>query len=484
MVVDFRLVLKLLGQALVAVGCLSFIPMAYAYFNELPGGYEFGLTGLVTVGAGVLLTRSRSSSQAGASIRELFLFTALLWITITLMAAVPLYLLVPDLSAGGALFESASGLSTTGATVLDKLESRPQSVLLWRSLLQFIGGIGFVVIAVAVLPNAAMGGMNLFKTESSSFDGSSKITPHVKTMALSFLLWYLLTLVLCSFLYILGGFDPFVAINAAMCTVSTGGMMPLDASMNGASPFIQYTAIVFMFLGSLPFMLIIGSIFGSFSTLLRDQQVRGFCVLALALTLAVYLALILINGYDPERALRVALFNVISIISSTGFALEDFSQWNRFATALFFIVLALGGCSGSTAGGIKIFRMQICFSMFKAQLVKTIHPHQIIEPRFNHKVIDSETLRSVITYLVAYVMVTMLSAALASCLGLELLDAISATTTCLSNIGPVIGQALTPSGNFSALSDSLHVLFACDMIIGRLEILPVLLCLTRLFWRR
>ena len=407
MVINLRLVCKPLSPAIFSLGILSLIPASYALITQTEGSFEFGLSAIISVLISLLLHKAGNKTYNNISLRELFLFTGSLWFIMTVIAAIPFYLVLSDVNLSAAIFESASGLSTTGATVINNLEARPRSILLWRSILQFLGGMGFVVVAVAILPNMAMGGMNIFKTESTSFDGNAKITPHIKTMAMSLLAWYMLTLFLCIFMYILGGYDSWMAINAALCTVSTGGMMPLDASMNGAPPFIHYTCIVFMILGSLPFLLILGSISGSVNTLIKDQQVRGFLLLVMSITLAIAASLILCNNYDLERAVRTALFNVTAILSSTGFNLEDFTAWNQFASITFLIILAVGGCSGSTSGGIKLFRLQICFSMFKIQLIKSIHPHEVLEPRFNRRDIDSDTLRSVITYFVAYIILLM-----------------------------------------------------------------------------
>ncbi len=483
MAVNLKLVCYLLGPAVFWFGIIALTPAIYSVFCFPRGIAGFGGCALAAITLSLILKRAGRGSPKSASIRDLFVFTVMLWCITTILAAVPFAVSLPDMNYASSLFESASALSTTGATAIEQLDLRPRPVLLWRSMLQFFGGIGFVAIAAAVLPAASAGGMNLFRTESSSFDGRTKITPHVKTMALGFLCWYLLTLVLCTFFYVLGGFRPFIALNAALCTVSTGGMMPIDSSMNGVSPFIEYTAIIFMFLGSCPFMLILGSLSGNMLSFFKDQQVRGFFTLCLIVGLSVALSLVVYNGYNPERALRTAFFNVISVLSSTGFGCEDFTAWNPFAAVVFFIILGIGGCSGSTAGGIKIFRLQICYSMLKAQFLKTIHPHIVAEPRFNRRIIDSDTLRSVITFLVAYLMVTAVSAIAASCFGLSITDAFSGTISCLSNIGPVVGIVLTPSSSFASLSDPLHLIFAFDMILGRLEILPVLLCLTRVFWR-
>lgn len=484
MVINLYAVSKLLGPSLIGMAFIGLIPTVYALFTNTEGASSFVVMIVIAFSAGKVLSwLGKKAGQYVVTIRELFLFTASLWVAITLISAIPIYVLLPDVDYAGAIFESASGLSTTGATAINHLDDRPAAILLWRSMLQLMGGIGFVVIAVAVLPQVAMGGMNIFKTESTYFENSNKFTPHMKTMSLAILGWYLVTLVLCTIAFIIGGLDFFMAINAAACTVATGGMMPTDASMNGMSSFVHYSAIVFMFLSSCPFTVIIAGISGNISKLFSDQQVRYYFLFTLFMSLMVAATLYFKNEYDLERAFRVATFNVVSVLSTSGFALEDFTLWNPIATLLFLILLPLGGCSGSTSGGIKIFRLCVFASLFRTQMIKSIHPHRVIYPRFNGHPIDAATIHSIMTFFAAYIVCALISSLTATALGLNITDAITATITCLSNIGPAMGPQLSPSDNFANLDGSLHILFAFDMILGRLEIIPVLLCLTRIFWR-
>lgn len=484
MVINLYAVSKLLGPSLIGMAFIGLIPTVYALFTNTEGASSFVVMIVIAFSAGKVLSwLGKKSGQYVVTIRELFLFTASLWVAITLISAIPIYVLLPDVDYAGAIFESASGLSTTGATAINHLDDRPAAILLWRSMLQLMGGIGFVVIAVAVLPQVAMGGMNIFKTESTYFENSNKFTPHMKTMSLAILGWYLVTFVLCTIAFIIGGLDFFMAINAAACTVATGGMMPTDASMNGMSSFVHYSAIVFMFLSSCPFTVIIAGISGNISKLFSDQQVRYYFLFTLFMSLMVAATLYFKNEYDLERAFRVATFNVVSVLSTSGFALEDFTLWNPIATLLFLILLPLGGCSGSTSGGIKIFRLCVFASLFRTQMIKSIHPHRVIYPRFNGHPIDAATIHSIMTFFAAYIVCALISSLTATALGLNITDAITATITCLSNIGPAMGPQLSPSDNFANLDGSLHILFAFDMILGRLEIIPVLLCLTRIFWR-
>lgn len=490
MVINLFAVCKLLGPTLNVLAVLALIPTLYAFFSHTPGASIFFLMGAMALVIGKLLSfvghygaRKLSAIEMVLTIRELFLFTTCMWLQIALISAIPIYMLLPDVDYVGAFFETASALSTTGATVINHLDTRPPALLLWRSILQLLGGIGFVVIAVAVLPQVAMGGMNIFKTESTYFENSSKFTPHMKTMSLAILGWYLITLTLCTLAYIIGDLDPFMAINAAMCTVATGGMMPVDASMNGMTPFVHYSASLFMFVSSCPFTVIIAGFAGNFHKLYRDQQVRGYFIFTLSLALVITATLFFINNYDLERAFRIALFNVVSTLSSSGFNLEDFTQWNPLATLIFLVILPIGGCAGSTSGGIKFFRLQVCASLLRTQLIKSIHPHRVLSPQFNGHPLDVATVNSIITFIAAYLLMALVSSIIATALGLNIIDAITATLSCLSNIGPAFGPELNPSNNYAGLSNGLYLLFAFDMLLGRLEIIPVILCLTTMFWR-
>jgi len=483
-VIDYRLIAKLLAPALFLFGIVAFIPAIYAFCNDSKALSAFVATGILSLVVAIICRSIGKKAGPNTSLRVLFLFTTSLWIIVSLIAAIPFYYQLPDLSFAQAFYESCSGLSTTGSTVITHISERPQAILLWRGILQYIGGVGFVVLAVVILPISAMGGMSIFKTESYSFDGSAKFTPHLKTMAISLFVWYLAILVLCSFFFVAGGFDLFKAVVTALSTVSTGGMAPMDTQMNGTGPFIQYTTIFFMFLSSCPFLLILASISGSPTLFFKNQQVRGYFLINFTVAVIVGISLICVNEYDFEKAMRIAFFNVISITSTTGFSLEDFTLWNPLASSLFLFILAIGGCSGSTSGGIKTFRLQICFSMLTTQLQKLLHPHIVSEPRFNGKVIDPDTLSSVITFLVSYMIIAMISCVIACSLGLDLGDSITASVSCLSNIGPAMGPTLNPSSDFSKISDPLCILFSLDMILGRLEILPVLLCFTRMFYKR
>ena len=486
MVINWRTVAMLLGPAVYGLGVMALIPAVFSLISRTHELIYFLIVSVscFALGFGLRWLGRRQSLTSDATIRDLFGFTASLWIVATCISAFPFYMMLDELSFAASLFESASGLSTTGATAITGLDQQPRSLLLWRSILQYIGGVGFVMLAVAILPNVSLGGMNIFKTESTSFDSAAKFTPHVKTMALTLLGWYVTLTAACAACYMYGGLDWFTAVNAAMTTIATGGMMPCDAQMNEMGPCVHYAATFFMLLSSCPFLLTFAALVrGQLRALVSDEQVQGLLMLVLCLGLIVSASLVIFNDYDVERALRVGFFNVVSILSTSGFALEDFTAWNNLATLLFFIIMPLGACSGSSSGGIKTFRIQVCFSLFRTQIAKSVHPHLITYPMFNRRPIDSDTLRSLITYIVSYVILMFVSSLAAVVLGLGLTEAFSGTISCLSNIGPAMGPVLGPSGSYAGLSDTVHLLFAFDMIVGRLEILPVLLFLTRTFWK-
>ena len=484
MFINIYAVAKMLGPSLLALAVAAMIPFCYALVNDTSGALSFGVMILATLVLSQFLSYvGTKRTKESLSIRELFLFTTSLWVMVALLAAIPINTMLPELNYANAVFESASALSTTGATTISQLETKPAALLLWRSILQMLGGIGFVVIAVAVLPQAATGGMNIFRTESTSFEDRNKFTPHLKTMSMAILGYYIAVFILCTAAYIIGGMDFFMAINASMCTVATGGMMPLDASMNGFSPFVHYSAAFFMFICSCPFAVVVAGIAGNIHKAWIDQQMRGYFIFTLLASAVITATLMFYNGYDLEHAWRVSIFNITSILSTSGFALEDFTQWNPVATLIFFFILPLGGCSGSTSGGMKFFRLQVAASLFKTQLIKSLHPHRVIEPYFNRHVVDAATMHSIITYFAAYIIVVIVSSLICTMGGLNIIDAISATVTCLSNVGPAIGPELNPSANFAGLHWGIQLIFAFDMLLGRLEIIPVLLLMTRFFWR-
>ena len=364
---------------------------------------------------------------------------------------------------------------------IDRQTIHAPGILLWRSILQWIGGVGIVVMAIMILPLLSVGGMQLFRSESS--DRSEKIVAHPFYLASSIVAVYVVLTAACALGYELAGMSFFDAINHAMTTLSTGGYSTHDASMSFFNqPAIHWVAIVFMAAGSLPFVLYIKSVKGDWLALFRDQQVRGFftMVVVAAIFLTVWLYL---KHWPLLSAIRQAMFNVTSIVTTTGYASDDYTTWGPLPVSVFLILTFLGGCTGSTAGAIKVFRLQIMLLMTREQLWRLLLPSIIFPRRYNGERVSDDIIPSVVAFLAAYIVVTAVITLCLSAFGLDLVTSISATATAIGNVGPGLGHIVGPSGNFASLPDGAKWLLTLAMMLGRLELFTVLVILTPAFWR-
>ncbi|MBU5856883.1 TrkH family potassium uptake protein, partial [Vibrio cholerae O1] len=407
--------------------------------------------------------------------------TSLVWTIASAFAALP-FVFINHISFTDAYFETMSGLTTTGSTVLSGLDDMPPSILLWRSILQWLGGVGFIVMAVAVLPMLNVGGMKLFQTESS--DWSDKSSPRAKTVAKNIVAVYLVLTGLCFLSYIATGMTPFEAINHAFTTLSTGGYSTSDSSMNRFSHGAHWVGTLFMFLGGLPFLLFVQALRKqSARALLKDEQVRGFFWLFMISSLLVAGWLWLKNDYAILDALRVSMFNIVSVVTTTGYGLDDFTAWGALPSTIFAFLLMAGACSGSTSGGIKVFRFQIAMALLKKQLLNLIHPSGIFIQRYNKRPVNEEIIRSVVAFgLTFFITIVVLAGAL-SAMGLDSVTSISGAVTAVANVGPGMGSIIGPTGNFAPLPDAAKWLLSFGMLMGRLEILTILVLFFPAFWR-
>ncbi|KJJ53648.1 potassium transporter TrkH [Vibrio cholerae O1 biovar El Tor] len=415
------------------------------------------------------------------NVRDMFLITSLVWTIASAFAALP-FVFINHISFTDAYFETMSGLTTTGSTVLSGLDDMPPSILLWRSILQWLGGVGFIVMAVAVLPMLNVGGMKLFQTESS--DWSDKSSPRAKTVAKNIVAVYLVLTGLCFLSYIATGMTPFEAINHAFTTLSTGGYSTSDSSMNRFSHGAHWVGTLFMFLGGLPFLLFVQALRKqSARALLKDEQVRGFFWLFMISSLLVAGWLWLKNDYAILDALRVSMFNIVSVVTTTGYGLDDFTAWGALPSTIFAFLLMAGACSGSTSGGIKVFRFQIAMALLKKQLLNLIHPSGIFIQRYNKRPVNEEIIRSVVAFgLTFFITIVVLAGAL-SAMGLDSVTSISGAVTAVANVGPGMGSIIGPTGNFAPLPDAAKWLLSFGMLMGRLEILTILVLFFPAFWR-
>ncbi len=412
----------------------------------------------------------------------MFLITSLVWTIASVFAALP-FVFINHISFTDAYFETMSGITTTGSTVLSGLDSMAPSILLWRSTLQWLGGIGFIVMAVAVLPMLNVGGMKLFNTESS--DWSDKSSPRAKTVAKNIVMVYVALTMLCILGYLITGMGWFDAINHAFTTLSTGGYSTSDGSMNHFSNGSHWVATLFMFLGGLPFLLFVSALKKKrIDMLLQDAQVRGFFWLFLSSSLIISAWLVIRDGYSVLDAFRVAMFNIVSVVTTTGFGLEDFTAWGALPTTLFAFLMMAGACSGSTAGGIKIFRFQIAITLLNKQMMKLVHPSGVFVQRYNHRPVSDDIIRSLVAFALMFLITIIAVAGCLSALGLDPITSISGAITAVANVGPGMGSVIGPTGNFAPLPDTAKWVLSLGMLMGRLEILTILVLVFPAFWRR
>jgi trk system potassium uptake protein TrkH len=435
-------------------------------------------------GAAVIALLISRISQFELTTRQLFAVTTVSWCTMSLAGAIPLYLLLPGLTFTDSVFESVSGVTTTGATVLVGLERLPHTVLLWRALLQWMGGIGIIVLGIAILPFLQVGGMRLFKTESS--DWSHKTMPKSRDLirAIGIIYVALSLAAVCS--YWLAGMKPFDAVVHAMTTVSTGGYSNYDASMGHykEQPLILWLSSLLMLMSSLPFLLYTRMVRGDISALLSDTQVRGFLGFVLVMVLSMSLVRSIADHESWTGSLTHATFNIVSIITTTGYASENYTSWDSFAVTMFFYLTFIGGCSGSTAGGMKFFRFQIALIMLKNQLRWMRHPRGVFTNRYNGQKVTDEIVRSVIAFSFYYGLTVAIIASGLSLLGIDFLTSVSGAASAVGNVGPGLGDIIGPDKTFTTLPHAAKWLLSIGMLLGRLEIMTVVILFTPVFWRR
>ncbi len=477
-----RIIAFILGIFLITLAVSMLIPMltllAYSRADDLDA---FLWSSLATAAAGIAMVIPGRPKDAQLRPRDMYLLTTGSWLVVCIFAALPM-VLIQHISYTDAFFETMSGITTTGSTVLSGLDQASPGLLIWRSMLQWLGGIGFIGMAVAILPLLRVGGMRLFQTESS--DWGDKVMPR-SHMAAKYILFIYLSFTLVGFLgYWAAGMTPFDAINHAMTSISTGGYSTSDASLaNWSQPAVHWVAVVLMIIGGLPFTLYVATLRGNRKALFKDHQVRGFIGFLLGTWLVFGTWLWLHSEHSWLDAFRIVAVNVTSVVTTTGFALGDYTTWGSFAVLLFFYLTFVGGCSGSTAGGLKIFRFQVAYVLLKANLQQLIHPRAVIKQQYNNHNLDEEIVRSLITFSFFFAITIGLIALGLALIGLDWVTALTAAATAVCNVGPGLGPIIGPAGNFSSLPDSAKWLLTLGMLLGRLEILTVLVLVTRAFWR-
>ncbi|MFK7870967.1 MAG: TrkH family potassium uptake protein [Roseobacter sp.] len=479
---DLRPVGYVVGLLVAVLGVAMILPMMVDIAEGREHWPVFAESFLITTLCGGMIALACANGvREGLTIQQTFLLTSGVWLALPVFGALPFMLGATGSNFTDAFFESMSGLTTTGATVLTGLDTMPKGLLLWRGILQWLGGVGIIVVAMVFLPELKVGGMQIFKSEG--FDTFGKILPRAGQIATQISTIYLWLTVACVLSYLAVGMDVFDATVHALTTISTGGFANYDASFGAFSGPAEYVAAGFMILAALPFVRYVQLLNGNVMALHRDPQVRGFLATIVVLVGVIFLLLNSNIGSAYEQNFRQALFNIVSILSGTGYSSVDYMLWGSFAVALFFFVGLIGGCAGSTACSIKIFRYQLLFASIRAQLRRIRSPHGIFTPRYDGRPVGPDVLSSVMSFFMFFIVTLGLVAVALSLTGLDFVTSVSGAGAALANIGPGLGEIIGPAGNFSSLNDTAKWILSIAMFIGRLELLAVFVILTVKFWR-
>ncbi len=458
---NYKTVFFILGVLQIILGLSMIVPiMAQFYYNQVDSGF-IG-SGLVSIIFGVLFFLSNLDYEKKLTLPQAFLLTALSWLSIAIFGSLPFVFSDLSLSFTNAFFESMSGITTTGSTILTNLNETPKAILLWRAMLQWLGGIGIIVIHTP-----------------------EKILPKSKEISIRLIAIYSSLTLVCAFFYKIFGMSFFDSIVHSMTTIATGGFSNYNESIGYFdSGFIELTAIIFIILGSVPFIAYIKYLGGDKKIFITDTQIKTFIKILIFSIFIIFLYLSVKNQSIFEINFREVSFNVVSILTGTGYVTNDFSKWGQFPLIYFLILMFIGGCAGSTACGIKIFRVQILYQFISNQLKRIIYPRGIFNIKYDKNNVDEKFMASIISFIFLYILIFFVITALLSVDGLDFITAISAAATSISNVGPGLGDVIGPNGNFSYLSNFSKWILSIGMILGRLELFAVLVLFIPSFWRK
>lgn len=479
--IDIRPVGYVVGLLVAFLGATMLVPMALDIARDDESWRAMLQAAVISVVVGGSTALScANAARERLTLRQLFLLTAAVWVILPLFGALPFVFGPPNATFTDAVFESISGLTTTGSTAFTGLEYLPRGILLWRGMLHWFGGVGIIVVAMVFLPELGVGGMQIFRSEG--FETGGKILPRATQIAAQISVIYVALTVACAIIYAALGMSGFDAIVHALSTLSTGGFANYDSSFASFSAPNHYVCTVFMILSALPFVRYIQLLGGEPGLLWRDQQVRTFLVVIGVITGSITLWLWDRSGLS-ESAFREALFNSVSVITGTGFTSADYGQWGSFPVMVIFFTGLIGGCAGSTACSIKIFRYQILFSSLKAQIRRIHSPNAVIAPHFEGRPVPEEVMSSVMIFFAAFILLLGLFSVALGMTGLDFITSVTGAATAIANIGPGLGPLIGPVGNFAEVNDTAKWLLAAAMLMGRLELFAVLVLFSPQFWR-
>ncbi len=475
--------LYVIGNLLVFFSIYSLIPGIYDYLTLGTDWAVFSLISIVCLFTGLNISFTFKNKNKDVEVLSAFLLTFISWIILSLIAAIPFCLGSTNLSFINSFFESMSGLTTTGATVIQDLDNTSKTILLWRAMLQWLGGIGIIVIAIAIFPILKIGGMQLFQTEFSSKD--EKVLPRTTKIATGIGFVYLILTLLCTFFLYSTGVEAFDSLAHGMTIIATGGFSTKNMSIGFFdSVTTELVTITFMLIASLPFILLFQALKGNVIDLFKNSQVRFFLLLVGFITIIVMFWLKRFYEVDYLQSLRISSFAVVSITTGSGFSTYDFSVWGTFTTILFLFIMLIGGCSGSSSCGLKVFRVQILVRSSLILIKKIIQPRGIFIPTYNSREIDQEVLNSVTGYFFLYLMTFSSLTLILSFNGQDILTSLSGSAAAIANVGPGLSEIIGPANNYSGINDLSKFFLSLGMLIGRLELFPILVLLSPQLWRR
>jgi trk system potassium uptake protein len=476
--------MHIIGLLLCIEAVAMVIPLFVDLFYQNSDWNIFLLSALITFFIGLVLYYSFKKEKMIIKVREAFVLTILSWITIAVFASIPFVFSSANLNYTDSFFESISGITTTGATVINNLDELHHGILLWRSLLQWFGGIGIIVFAMAILPTLQIGGMQLLHMEQD--DPYEKTLPKINQFILEIFVLYSFLTILCALLYYLFGMMPFDAISHAMTTISTGGFSTHNSSFVFFNSFkIEVIAVMFMIIGSLPFVVYLKFIHGDKKSIFRDDQIKLFFLILIVLVMITSLWLFKnLQKYDFTESVRLAIFNITSILTGTGYSSSNYNIWGSFGLVIMIIIMFIGGCAGSTTGGIKIFRLQLLFRGAITQIKRLTQPHGVFITSFNEKSVTDETFNSIMGFFFMYILIFILASTALSLYNLDFLTSFSAAASAISNVGPGLGNVIGPNSNYNSIPNGAKWILSFTMLIGRLELFTFLVILSISFWKK
>ena len=479
---NYKTVFYTLGTLQIILGVFMLIPVIIQLmYNELDSG--FVSASIITIIFGVLFFLSNLDHDKNIDLPQAFILTALSWLSIAIFGSLPFIFSELNLNFTDAFFESMSGITTTGSTIITDLNNAPKGILLWRAILQWLGGIGIILMAITLMPIMNIGGMQLFKISSN--DSAEKILPKSKEVSLRLIVIYSLLTLACAIFYKLFGMSYFDSLTHSMTTIATGGFSNYNESIGHFdSALIEINAIIFIILGSIPFIAYIKYLNGDKKIFYKDAQINFFIKTIIISVIIIFIFLLFKNYNSETFLLRQVVFNVVSILTGTGYVTANYSDWGGFPLIFFLVLMFIGGCAGSTACGLKIFRIHILYKFFVMQLKKYIYPRGVFVLKYGDNVLNEKFISSIISFVFLYIIIFFIITALLSISGLDFVTAVSGAATSISNVGPGLGGMIGPSGNFSLLPDFSKWVLTVGMILGRLELFAIIVLFIPSFWRR